>query len=165
MRLFAGRVDEPLGLERVVAGGSLDFDHRALGAVLDLADRVLPADRVGLELADALDQEPLEIELLQVDERRLLGVALVLEVERVELVGAREGPPDRPGHAFGADLFVDAQALEDLEALLRIADAARRRAAHADGVVLVEDDDLMPRSSRSLASVRPERPAPAMTTG
>ena len=36
------------------------------------------------------------------------------------------------------DALVDAEALEDLEALLRIADAARRGAAHADGVVLVE---------------------------
>ena len=101
----------------------------------------LPADRLGVELADPLDQEPLEVELLQVDEGRLLGEALVLQVERVDLVGAREGAADRPGDALRADPLVDAEPVEDLEALLRVADAARRRAADADGVVLVEDDD------------------------
>ena len=62
-------------------------------------------------------------------------------LKRVDLVGAREGAADRPGDALGADPLVDAEAVEDLEALLRVADAARRRARDADGVVLVEDDD------------------------
>ena len=98
----------------------------------------LPAQVGAAELEDAVDQEPLEIELLQVDEGRLLGAAFVLQVEGVELVGAGEGAADRPGDALGADPLVDAQPLEDLEALLRIADAARRRALDADGVVVVE---------------------------
>jgi hypothetical protein len=101
----------------------------------------LPADRLGRELADPLDQEPFEVELLQVDERRLLREALVPQIERIDLVAARERPSDRPGDSLGADPVVDAEPVEDLEALLRIADAARRRAANADGVVLVEDDD------------------------
>jgi hypothetical protein len=104
-------------------------------------DLRLPADRPRRQLADPLDQEPLEIELLQVDERRLLGQALVLQVERIDLVGARERSADRPRDSLRADPLVDAEPVEDLEALLRVADAARRRAANADGVVLVEDDD------------------------
>jgi hypothetical protein len=137
----AGRVDEPVGLERVRAGRRLDVHDRAVARVLDADDLRLPADRALVELADAIDEEPLEIELLQVDERRLLGASVVLEVERVDLVGAGERATDRPRDPLGADPFVDAEAGEDLEALLRVADAARRRAANADGVVLVEDDD------------------------
>src|SRR6185295_15891076 len=125
----AGRVDEPVGLERIRAGGSLDVDERAVAGVLDADDLRLPADRALVELADAIDEEPLEIELLQVDERRLLGAAVVLEVERVDFVGARERAADRPRDPLGADPPVDAEAGEDLEALLRIADAARRRTA------------------------------------
>src|SRR4029079_10849255 len=113
----------------------------ALARVLDADDLRLPADRAFVELADAIDQEPLEIELLQVDEGRLLGAAVVLEVERVDLVGAGERTTDRPRDPLGPNPFVDAEPREDLEALLCIADAARRRAADADGVVLVEDDD------------------------
>ena len=138
----AGRVDEPVGPERIRAGGRLDVDDRAVARMLDANDLRLPADRALVEGADAVDEEPLEIELLQVDERRLLGAAVVFEVERIDLVGARERAADRPRDPLGADLLVDAESGEDLEALLRVADAARRRAANADGVVFVEDDDL-----------------------
>ena len=65
-------------------------------------------------------------------------MAVVFEVDAVDLVCAREGAADRPGDALGANAIVDAEALEDLEALLRVADAARRGAAHADRVVFVE---------------------------
>ena len=162
----AGGVDEPVGLERVGAGRRLDLDDRAVAAVLDASDLALPADRLGRELADPLDQEPLEVELLQVDEGRLLGVALVLQVEGVDLVGAREGAADRPGDALGADLLVDAEprrrsrgsfARSRCRATTR---RERRRCRPRRG-----RRRATPRSARSQASVRPARPAPAMTTG
>ncbi len=64
--------------------------------------------------------------------------AVGLQVEVVDLLLAREGAAEGPGDALGRDALVDAQPFEDLQALLRIADTARRCAAHADGVVFVE---------------------------
>ena len=104
---------------------------------------VAPAQVDMPELADALDQEALDVELLDVDEGRLAGelvAALLAQVERIDLVLAGEGAAHAPLDALGRDALVDAQALEDLQRLLRVADAARGGAFDADRVVLVQQD-------------------------
>jgi hypothetical protein len=71
-----------------------------------------------------------DVELLDVDERRLGGQvvgALLLQVERIDLVIAGKGAPHAPLDALGRNALVDAQSVKDLQRLLRVADAARRR--------------------------------------
>ncbi len=97
------------------------------------------------QVVDALDQEALDVELLDVDEGRLAGqavAALLAQVERIDLVLAGKGAAHAPLDALGRDALVDAQALEDLQRLLRVADAARGGALHAHGVVLVQQHGL-----------------------
>jgi hypothetical protein len=72
---------------------------------------------------------------------RVVGL-LLAQVEGIDLVGAREGAAHAPLHALGRDAFVDAQALEDLQRFLRVADAARGGALDAHGVVLVQQHGL-----------------------
>ena len=142
MRLFAPvSVDEPVRLQCIGARRCLDVHDDAVRQVLDPRHAALPADHFAIDLADAVDQEPLEVELLQVDERRLLGQAVVFEVEGEDLVAARERAAHRPGDALGANALVQPHAREGLETLLRIADAPRRGTANADGVVFVEQHD------------------------
>src|SRR6185295_287703 len=104
-------------------------------------DLALPAQVDSADPVDAIDEKPLDVELLQVDERRLLGCAEIgqaLEVEGKDFVVSGERAPDGPGNPARGDAIEDAEPLEDFQALLRVADAAARCTAHADRVVLVE---------------------------
>jgi hypothetical protein len=137
----AGGVDHVLGLDAVAAGRCFHRERGAVGALLEGGQAVLPAQLDHAQFLDALDQEALDVELLDIDEGRLAGeveVALLAQVEAVDLVVAGEGAAHAPLHALGGNALEDAQALEDLQRLLCVADAARGRALHAHGVVFVD---------------------------
>ena len=95
----------------------------------------------GRRTVELLDQKAFDIKLLDIDKRRLPAqrMALLLaQVEGVDLIASRKGAAYAPLHAPGRDALVNAQALENFQAFLGIADAARGRALHAHGVVLVQ---------------------------
>src|SRR5215475_11297008 len=75
---------------------------------------------------------------MKIDERRLLGGALELEIEGIDDVAADERLARRPSDALLLDAVVGAEPRENLQRLLRVDDAPRGGAAHADRVVLVE---------------------------
>ena len=97
--LDAGGVDQPVGLERVVAGRRLHGDAHVVGPASTPVTRFFQRRSQRPSSQDAVDQEPLEVELLQVDEGRLLERLCVcwLQVEGVDLVVAGEasGRPTR----------------------------------------------------------------------
>src|SRR6185437_13945831 len=134
-------VDDPIGFERIGAVGRLDRQSDVILMRCDAGDAIAPAQLGGGKLAQAIDEIGLDVELLEIDEGRLLRQRARREVEGVEDILVGEHAADRPGDAALGDALVDAEAIEDLEALLRIADAAARGAAHADRVVLVEQYD------------------------
>ena len=155
-------------MQLVVAGGRADGQRRALAVLVERGQPVLPAQFDLAQLIEPVDQEGLDVELLDVDEGRLAGEvvgALLAQVERINLVLAGKRAANAPLDALGRDAVVYAQALEDLQRPLRVADAARRRALDADRVVTSSTTAGMPRCASAHASVRPVMPAPTMTTG
>ena len=102
-----------------------DREPRAGIVLLEGGDAVVPAQVHMAQLLDPLDQEALDVELLDVDEGRLSGqavIALLAQVERINLVPAGKGAADAPLDALGGYALVDAEALEDLERSLGVAD-------------------------------------------
>ena len=96
--------------------------------LFESGDARTPAQINTPQLVDSLDQETLNVELLDVDEGwlvRQLETALLAQVERVDLVMAGKSPTDAPLDTLGSDALVNTQALEDLQRLLRVANAAR----------------------------------------
>ncbi|MCY1379766.1 hypothetical protein D9M69_675140 [compost metagenome] len=114
----AGGVDHVFGFHAVAAGGCLHGECGEVGVLLEGGEAVLPAQLHGAKLLDALDQEAFDVELLDVDEGRLLRevvLALLTEVEAVDLVLAGEGAAHAPLHALGGDAIKEPQAFEDFE--------------------------------------------------
>ena len=63
------------------------------------------------QLVDALDQIPFDVELLDVDEGRLgreVEVALLVQVEGIDLVVAGKRAAHAPLHTLGGDALVQA---------------------------------------------------------
>ncbi|MDT4863284.1 hypothetical protein FQZ97_979820 [compost metagenome] len=111
-------VNHVLGLQPIAAGGGFYRERGAVVVLFEGHQPVLPAQFHVAKFQDALDQEALDVELLDVDERRLareVEIALLAQIEAVDLVGAGEGAAHAPLHALGRDALVNAQALEDLQ--------------------------------------------------
>ena len=98
-----------------------------------------PAKLRAGQAANVLDQELLDMVLLQVDERRPTMPRLGEQVELENLLVAKEHPADVPGHALLHQALAAPESIEDLQRSLRPADRAR---ADADGVILVEHQDI-----------------------
>ena len=92
--------------------------HGDFGSAFDQPDAgypVLPAQIDGAELHDPVDQVPLDVELLDVDEGRLAGIAvgrLGSEVEAVDLVVAGKRAAHEPLHALLLHPLVYAEPLQ-----------------------------------------------------
>ena len=85
-RAVAG--DHVVGVRAVVALGRLDREQHAVGVRLDADHLVVPAQVDRGSSARALDEVPLDVVLLQVDEGRPLVAGLGQQVEAVDLLVA-----------------------------------------------------------------------------
>ncbi len=128
----AGAVNHVVGLQRVAAGRRGDGQRGVVRVLFHRRDAVVPAQAHWMVFcigpAELLDQEPFDVKLLDIDKRRLQAQRmrlLLAQVKRVHLVAAGKGAAHAPLHAFFGDALVDAQALEDLQRFLRVANAAR----------------------------------------
>ena len=136
-----GGVDHPVRLEGVAPLRRLDLERHVIGRSGNAGDAVAPAQISLGQRHQTVDQEPFDVELLQVDEGRLPRQRPLRGVEAVEDIVIGEHLADRPGDTLLGDALINAEAVENLKRLLGIDDAAARGAAHADGIVLVEHDD------------------------
>ena len=109
----------------------LDRVYAVLAADLDRSTR-------GLRGAQPVDEEPLEVGLLEVDEGGELVTMLRQKVELEDLAVAVKDLAEVPDHALVQHRGAAAVAVGDLQRALGKAD---RPAAHADPLVVVEDHD------------------------
>ena len=100
----------------------------------------MPAQIDGIDLRRCLGEVLLDVELLEIPERRVLLVRLRLDREMKDLVQPVVDPPLVPGHGLGADPLGDPQAVEDLERALGIRDPPRGNACSSHRGVAVEND-------------------------
>ena len=84
-------------------------------ARLKRGDLVAPAQIDGRQLADAVDQIGLGIELLQVDESRPLVALLRQQIELIELLFAVKDLADAPHHALVDHALADAEPVPEFE--------------------------------------------------
>jgi hypothetical protein len=122
----------------VLAIGRRDAHLDAVRKRLHVDHLVPPAD-LHAQLRGALDQELLDVVLLQIDERRPPMAGLGQEIELIDLLCAEVHATDAPAHALFDQALAAAEAIQDLERALRPADRAR---AEADGVALVEQQQV-----------------------
>ncbi len=102
-----------------------------------------------------IDEALLEVILLQVHERRLRMTGVRQEIEAVHQAVAMKHLADAPAHALVHDRLGAAQAIEDLEGTLGVADGAR---ADADRVFLVEHHHRAPAHRQVNGRAQPHRP-------
>ena len=127
--------DQPIGVQRVAAFGRFNVQRCAALVGRHRQHLVLPAQIDQRQRLRALHQHLLQVVLLQIDHARPAVARLGQQVEAEHLALAMEGAADVPGHALGHHRVAHAQAVEDVQCALGIAQAAR---TDADGVVLVQ---------------------------
>ncbi len=136
--------DQPVGVDLEVAVGR--FEAHAGAAVAVISQRlnahhlVFPA-QVHTERFGAPHQRFFQVVLLQVDHAGALVAGVGHEVEAVDLFFAQEGAAHVPAHALVDDGVADAEAVEDFERALGVADGAR---AEGDAVFFVEQQHVQP---------------------
>ncbi|MCY1509034.1 hypothetical protein D9M68_433630 [compost metagenome] len=123
------------GLQAVLALGRFHGQHRAVVALRDAGDLVVPAQVDQRQGRGAFDEVALDVVLLQVDEGRALVAGLGQQVEAVDLLVMEEHLADVPRHALVHHAVAAAEAVEHLERALGEADRAR---SAGQAVVVVE---------------------------
>ena len=151
-------------LRRVGAGRGLDRDARAVARGVDAGDPVAEA-QLDPDLQRALDQELLEIVLLAVDEGRHAMAGLGQQVELVDHPVAPEHLALLPGDALVEHPLADAEAVEDLERALGVADRARAGAGRGARPRARSGRDAAQRADRARATGRPARRRPRSPGG
>ena len=126
-------------MELVGAVWGFDGEGGAVGGVGQVGDAGFPA-QVDAGFAAGFDQDFLQVVLLEVDEGGEFVAGFGKEIEGEDLFFTGEDAAGVPGDALGQQGLADAEAGEDFEAALGVADGA---AADADGVVVVDQDDRL----------------------
>ncbi|MCY1382862.1 hypothetical protein D9M69_709250 [compost metagenome] len=106
-----------------MAVGGFDAHAGAIGQRLDADHLVFPA-QVHAERFGAPHQRFFQVVLLQVDHAGALVAGVGHEVEAVDLFFAQEGAAHVPAHTLVDDGVADAEAVEDFERALGVADGA-----------------------------------------
>ena len=115
-------VNHMCGLDGVGTFGGVHQQGGTCVVLRELLDLGAPSHvngcTIGVERLDSFDQIQLNVELLNIDERRLFADrkdVTVAQVERKNLIVTRKGASDMPSHTFGCHLLVNAQSFENFQ--------------------------------------------------